>query len=576
MPATDATRIALGSAHARVPGFSGRAHRNVSLNASRKDSVNAVAAPAPLEERSSPAQPGEVEFAAPPKPMSEIFDDYSKGYLSVSSDAETEGWCEVEGTIPAELTGTLLRNGPALFERKGFKKVFLDGDGMVSSIAIKDGKAYFRNKFVRTESFKREEEAGRFLDLSIFSADDPRPSYSGRPLWKHRLVDDIFRGPPAPKNNGAFNAWYWGGSLVAVDFGRPFGLDKETMDTVGDVDVFSSKRYTAHSRILREKDGSLRLCAFHPFVDYAKYKTFVNFLEFDEEGQCVQEKKFDFPAAYFHDMIVTENWYILFDCPTKMSYWRTFVKYPLGQVGLGDTLAEDKSKPPIFRLFPRRTEGKMIEIPAEDIHCYAYHHVNGFDVDEKGHKIVFDTCTWDRFTLYFKDIVEPDGKECFPRTQLTRFEIDVEKGVATHRKLNGRPCEYPAVAPEVSGRPYQHSYMSTSYYKSGDVYGPMQSLTKVSLDSEAVDAETVEENWLAGEQKFVGEPICVPKKDGTAEDDCWILILVHDSETVTTDLSILDGSKISEGPVASMKLPAYVPMGVHGSWAAEYILGPNE
>lgn len=262
----------------RPPRFS-------ALQASRGDDLvlNASVAPPPerIAEEASP-------FPPPPQGFPQIFEDYAKGYLSVSSDAETEGWCDVRGEIPAELCGTLLRNGPALFEREEFKKVFLDGDGMVSSIAIKDGKAYFRNKFVRTDSFTREEEAGKFLDLSIFSANDPRPGATGRPLWKHRLVDDIFRGPPSPKNNGAFNAWYWAGSLVAVDFGRPFGLDKNTLNTVGDVDTFSSKRYTAHSRILREEDGSLRLCAFQPFVDWAKATTFVTFLEFDEQGNCVQ------------------------------------------------------------------------------------------------------------------------------------------------------------------------------------------------------------------------------------------------------------------------------------------------
>lgn len=289
----------------------------------------------------------------------------------------------------------------------------------------------------------------------------------------------------------------------------------------------------------------------------------------------LQEKKFEFPVAYFHDMIVTDNWYILFDCPIKMSLWKTFVQYPLGKVGLGDTISEDMDNPPLFRLFPRRTDGEMIVIPAEDIHCYAYHHVNGFDVDEKGHKIIFDTCTWDRFTLYFKDIVEPDGEKCFPRTKLTRFEIDVEEGVAKHRTLNERPCEYPAVSPEVSGRPYLHSYMSTSYYKEGGVYGPMQSLTKMTLESKSPGASAQEENWMPGDQKFVGEPILVTKQNAQKEDDAWVLILVHDGATVSTELAILDASKLSEGPVATLKLPAYVPMGVHGSWASEYILGPN-
>lgn len=75
-----------------------------------------------------------------------------------------------------------------MFERQGFKKTFLDGDGMITSLSIKDGKAYFRNKFVRTPSFKEEEKDGVFDSLSIFTAEDPRPLKSGLPVWKHRCV----------------------------------------------------------------------------------------------------------------------------------------------------------------------------------------------------------------------------------------------------------------------------------------------------------------------------------------------------------------------------------------------------
>lgn len=120
-------------------------------------------------------------------PLRSLYEDYAVGYKSVSIDSETEGFVtDVVGKIPPELTGTLLRNGPALFDRKGFRKEYLDGDGMVCSVAFKDGKAYFRNKFVRTESFLREQEAGAFVDLSIFTAPDPRPAQTGKPVWQHR------------------------------------------------------------------------------------------------------------------------------------------------------------------------------------------------------------------------------------------------------------------------------------------------------------------------------------------------------------------------------------------------------
>src|SRR6516164_8598404 len=38
----------------------------------------------------------------------------------------------IEGDVPAALRGTLYRNGPGLFERRGFRKsTLLDGDGMI-------------------------------------------------------------------------------------------------------------------------------------------------------------------------------------------------------------------------------------------------------------------------------------------------------------------------------------------------------------------------------------------------------------------------------------------------------------
>lgn len=58
----------------------------------------------------------------------------------------------VEGTIPAELEGTLLRNGPGLFE-VGSQQISqpFDGDGMLAIFAFKNGRAFFANRYVRTE-----------------------------------------------------------------------------------------------------------------------------------------------------------------------------------------------------------------------------------------------------------------------------------------------------------------------------------------------------------------------------------------------------------------------------------------
>lgn len=68
---------------------------------------------------------------------------------------------DVEGAIPPELSGTLLRNGPALYEigGKAIPQPF-DGDGMVAQFCFPGGgKApFFANRFVRTQGEPADEE----------------------------------------------------------------------------------------------------------------------------------------------------------------------------------------------------------------------------------------------------------------------------------------------------------------------------------------------------------------------------------------------------------------------------------
>jgi len=70
--------------------------------------------------------------------------DWQRGYESVKE--ESDYWIDdVEGQIPPELQGTLFRNGPGLLEVNGQRIHHpFDGDGMISAIAFRDGRAHFQ------------------------------------------------------------------------------------------------------------------------------------------------------------------------------------------------------------------------------------------------------------------------------------------------------------------------------------------------------------------------------------------------------------------------------------------------
>mgnify|MGYP002762134513 CR=1 FL=1 len=68
---------------------------------------------------------------------------------------------DIEGTIPAWLSGTLLRNGPGRFEAGGQRvNHWFDGLAMLRRYAFDDGELRYSNRFLRTEAYS-DAMAGR-------------------------------------------------------------------------------------------------------------------------------------------------------------------------------------------------------------------------------------------------------------------------------------------------------------------------------------------------------------------------------------------------------------------------------
>src|ERR1700726_2590647 len=69
---------------------------------------------------------------------------------------------KVAGELPRELNGTLYRNGPnPQFEVSGAH--WFVGDGMLHAFHLENGRASYRNRWVRTPKWQAEPDAGRAL-----------------------------------------------------------------------------------------------------------------------------------------------------------------------------------------------------------------------------------------------------------------------------------------------------------------------------------------------------------------------------------------------------------------------------
>src|ERR1700756_5059006 len=69
---------------------------------------------------------------------------------------------KISGELPRELNGTLYRNGPnPQFDSPGAH--WFVGDGMLHAFHLENGRASYRNRWVRTPKWLADRDAGRAL-----------------------------------------------------------------------------------------------------------------------------------------------------------------------------------------------------------------------------------------------------------------------------------------------------------------------------------------------------------------------------------------------------------------------------
>src|SRR5439155_24692448 len=108
---------------------------------------------------------------------------------------------KVVGTLPKELDGMYVRNGPNPQFPPRNNYHWFDGDGMLHGVRLRDGKASYRNRYVRTEGWAEERKAGRALYTGLSTAPDFARIAAGKDGFK----------------NAANTALVWhGGKLLAL------------------------------------------------------------------------------------------------------------------------------------------------------------------------------------------------------------------------------------------------------------------------------------------------------------------------------------------------------------------------
>lgn len=428
----------------------------------------------------------------------------------------------VTGHLPRELNGSFLRNGPNPQFPSTDAHWFL-GDGMLHAFQLEDGRARYRNRWVRTPKFSAERKAGRALGAGDFG------------------------GETASARQGAdwgvanTNILAHGDRLLALEEGHlPVEVDPATLLATGRCDFGGrcSGPFTAHPKT----DPTTGELLYFGYNAAGPFSPRIAFGSIGPDGRAGQRHEFEAPfASMVHDFMVTPN-YVLFPIlPLTGSMARVRSGLPpyAWEPDLGSCLG-------VLRRDDIAAGVRWFHSEA----CYVFHVMNAW---EDGCVIRADVMQYDEPPLFPR----ADGvRSIGPRpARLCRWEIDLAAHSDTFVRTYADDLagEFPRIDERVSGLRNRHGWYGCS--------GPGgQGLVHVDA------AEGRREVRLLPPGDTVSEPVFVPRSADAAEGDGWLLAVVTRGAERRSDLEIYTATNLAAGPEATVHLPHRVPAGFHGNW----------
>lgn len=458
-------------------------------------------------------------------------------YAPVMAECDAPDLVVAEGELPGELHGTLYRNGPnPMFPPLGNKHHWFLGEGMIHAIHVEGGKASYRNRWVRTEQYNRQREAGE------------------------RLIGVAFGEPPAPAGEGIkqnvanTNIVHHAGRLLALDEGSlPVSMDSGTLSTDGSWDFAGAYQgpMTAHPKF----DPQTGEMLFFGYMAGGPGSPDMSYVVVNSEGQVTRSDIFTAPyAAMVHDFITTDEYVIFPIFPATIDVDRIMKGGPV--------IAWDPEAGSHIGIMARNAGVETIRWFTGDP-CYVYHPMNAFTSHADGRtRVVADMMKYSRVPLF------PDANGQRPPADLGdeqgrlvrwTFDLDSNSDSYTEEALTDLGGEFPRLDERFAGLGYRHGYYAAQ--KRGTEPGAsFDTLVHIDLDTGK------RQEWEPGAGKFVHEPVFVPRKADAPEGEGFITSLVYDGERNLSDFVVLDAENMSSGPLARVELPTRVPFGFHGNW----------
>nr|AYM52693.1 hypothetical protein [Pseudenhygromyxa salsuginis] len=443
-------------------------------------------------------------------------------YAPVAEEHDFAALACIEGEVPSDLAGVFARNAPNPKFAPPEPYHWFDGDGMVHAVTFAEGRATYRNRWVRTKGLADDEAAGKALRPGLFS----------RPDLRH---------PDGPfKNTANTDLLAWQGRLLALWWlgeGTPYALDPHSLETRG---LFTAAgTMTAHAKV-DPRSGDL------VFIDYGMRPPFLTHGVLSPDGE-LRRTAVELPGPRpQHDIALTERYTVLIDTsmfadPQALATGRVHMRF------FADT-------PTRLGLFDRRAHElvRWFEVPP----CYVYHFANAWE-REDGKVVVVASRVRDPLVY---DPQPGRSQAAVPRIghlrlepQLVRWTLDLESGQASEDVIDEAVAEFPRVDDSRLGAPTRAAYLGSFAAHESLIFAGVR---RVDLERGTAIERRFPPGWCGGEVSVL------PRGDD--DDRALLATFVSPDDGGPGELWLLAAADLEV--VARLRIPARVPAGFHTRW----------
>lgn len=470
-----------------------------------------------------------------PETLAPFGDDYGPlltgVYAPVHEELELKDLKLIRGTIPGDLNGVYLRAGPnARYAPNGRYHPF-DGDGMVHAAHFAQGRLTYRNRWVQTDGFVEEQQAGQSTHYGI------RETLKGR---ADKRLKDTANTDLVGHRGRALALWYLSGDA--------YEIDPITLKTLGKSAAIANSggKISAHAKVDEITEEMM-------FFDYGNDAPYMHYGVVGADGKLAHYVPIDLPGPRLpHDMAVTEHYSVLHDLPL----FHDHEAMALGRHKI-EFHPEKNSR---FGVIARYGAGDSIRW-FDFTPCYLYHVVNAW---EDGDWLVMVGCR-------YMPTIDAQGNIDAQRTarnvaelvmcsRLWVWKMNLKTGDTAEHVLNDHfNAEFPTCNARRTGRRTRYGYLVDH---SDTVTLQWAGVRKFDLETGADLG-----GWRDDPQhSWYSEPWFAEADSPQSEDHGYVIAFQWNDALKRQTLDIFDARDLARGPVAQVELPQRLPTGFHACW----------